>query len=151
MKLLRSLCFLFTFGLIVGQANMAHAQTDAPRSGPNPHLFVTGLITTGAAYTPAVLVAMNSPRKEDDYLYAPFAGPWLDLANRKPEGDTKLNRTLLVVDGVVQAIGALELLASFMFVSGGGSASSEPQTFTAYLVPAKMGHGGYGLSAHGKF
>jgi hypothetical protein len=151
MTLLRTLCILLTLGLVLGHGDWAHAQTDAPRSGPNPHLFVTGLITTGAAYTPAILVAMNSPRKEDGYLYAPFAGPWLDLANRKPEGDNKFNHTLLVIDGVVQAVGAFELLASFMFVSGGGNASSEPDTFTAYLVPAKMGHGGYGLNAHGKF
>jgi hypothetical protein len=127
------------------------AQGDSASSGPNADLFVTGLITTGVAYTPAVIVAMNSPRPEDDYLYAPFAGPWLDLANRDPNGDSKFNKTLLVVDGIVQAIGALELMASFMFVSDSSSATVEDETFTAHLVPTRMDNGGYGLSARGTF
>ncbi len=129
----------------------ADAQHETQGAGPNPHLFVTGLVTTGVAYTPAVIVAMNSPRPEDDYLYAPFAGPWLDLANRDPEGDNKFNKTLLVVDGIVQAIGALELMASFMFVSDSSSATVEDETFTAHLVPTRMDNGGYGLSARGTF
>lgn len=129
----------------------AAAQTDAPPTGPDPHLLATGLITTGVAYTPAVVVAMNSPRPEDKYLYAPLAGPWLDLAHRDPDGDSQLNRTLLVLDGVVQAIGAFEVLASFMFVNDSNAATLKTESFTAHLVPTRMGDQGYGVSARGKF
>lgn len=129
----------------------AAAQTDAPRAGPNPHLLASGLITTGVAYTPAVVVAMTSPRPADKYLYAPLAGPWLDLAHRDPDGDSQVDRTLLVLDGVVQAAGALQVLASFMFVNDSNAATLKTDSFTAHLVPTRMGDGGYGLSARGKF
>ncbi len=132
-------------------SSAATAQTDAPEVRPNPHLLVTGLFTTGVAYTPAIVVAMTSPRPEDQYLYAPLAGPWLDLVNRDRDGDTDLNRTLLVLDGVVQAIGALEVVASFMFADKSNAATVETDAFTAHFVPTRLGADGYGVSARGKF
>jgi len=50
--------------------------------GPSAYLFSSGLVTTGLSYTPALIVAINSDRSEDKYLYAPFVGPWMDLGAR---------------------------------------------------------------------
>jgi hypothetical protein len=122
--------------------------------GPNAFLFTSGLITTGLSYTPALVVAVNSDRSEDKYLYAPFVGPWLNLAAR--DDDSKLNRTLLVVDGVFQTMGALQLVASLLFIDAGDGdvASAEESTFgvsQAAVAPARMAEDGYGLVAVGRF
>jgi len=125
---------------------------NSPR-GPNAFLFSSGLVTTGLSYTPALVVAVNSDRSEDKYLYAPFVGPWLDLAAR--DDDSKVNRTLLVVDGVFQTIGALQLIASLMFIDSGSSnvASSDDGSFVsqATVAPARLAEDGYGLVAVGRF
>jgi hypothetical protein len=66
---------------------------------------------------PALVVAIQSDRKGDDYLYYPVAGPWLDLANRERCSTCNhetLNDVLLVTDGVFQGIGALQILGAFM-------------------------------------
>jgi hypothetical protein len=110
------------------------------------------LLTTGLSYTPALVVAVNSDRSEDDYLYAPFVGPWLDLGAR--DGGSKVARTLLVVDGVFQTIGALQLIASLMFIDGGSdvAAADDSSTFTQTAVaPARLSEDGYGLVAVGRF
>lgn len=127
---------------------------DGGPRGPNPFLFTSGLITTGLSYTPALVVAVNSDRSEDKYLYAPFVGPWLDLAAR--DDDSKMNRTLLVVDGVFQTIGALQLIASLMFIDGGGSdvasAGDDGSLVSdAAVAPARLSEDGYGLVAVGRF
>jgi hypothetical protein len=127
---------------------------DGGSRGPNAFLFNSGLITTGLSYTPALVVAVNSDRSEDKYLYAPFVGPWLDLAAR--DGGDKLDRTLLVVDGVFQTIGALQLVASFMFMEGDGDddvATTDTSSVVsqAAVAPARFSDDGYGLVAVGRF
>jgi hypothetical protein len=136
------------------QAVVVEGDGDDGASGPNPFLFNSGLITTGLSYTPALIVAVNSDRDEDKFLYAPFVGPWLDLAAR--EDDSKVNRTLLVLDGVFQTIGALQLIASFMFIDtddGDGVAASEDSTVIsqAAVAPARLAEDGYGFVAVGRF
>lgn len=121
--------------------------------GPNAYLFSSGLITTAVSYTPALVVAINSDRSEDKYLYAPFVGPWLDLGAR--DGGSKGEKTLLVIDGVFQTVGAIQILASFVFTGGSkdvahkeGSTSVASQTIVA---PARLSRDGYGLVALGHF
>jgi hypothetical protein len=127
---------------------------DGGSRGPNAFLFNSGLITTGLSYTPALVVAVNSDRSEDKYLYAPFVGPWLDLAARDGEGD-KVDRTLLVVDGVFQTIGAIQIIASFMFMEGDddvASADESPAVVSQTAVaPARLAEDGYGFVAVGRF
>lgn len=121
-------------------------------AGPNAYLFSSGLITTGLSYTPALIVAINSDRDEDKYLYAPFVGPWLDLAAR--DGGSKVDTTLLVVDGVFQTIGALQIIGSFIFTGGSATASSASSPSVAQrtvVAPAKVAGEGYGLVAVGTF
>jgi hypothetical protein len=137
---------------LTANTSVALAQTeDVQRTRPNPQLLTAGIITTGVAYTPAVLVAVTSPKPEDKYLYAPLAGPWLNLAKRSPEGDTTGNRALLVVDGVVQAMGALQIFASFLFVDRSNPATLETDAFVAHFVPSRLPNGGYGVTARGNF
>jgi hypothetical protein len=137
------------------QAVVVEGDGNDDNSGPNAFLFSSGLITTGLSYTPALIVAVNSDRDEDKFLYAPFVGPWLDLAAR--DDDSKLNRTLLVVDGVFQTIGALQLIASLMFINtdGDGVASADDSSDTlisqAAISPARLAEDGYGFVAVGRF
>jgi hypothetical protein len=125
-------------------------------SGPDPFLLNSGLIVTGLSYTPALIVAINSDRSEDKYLYAPFVGPWLDLAAR--EDSSKLDNTLLVVDGVFQTIGLVQIVASLMWVDDGdddddvGAADAADSSIdVASVAPARFSEGGYGLMAAGRF
>lgn len=120
--------------------------------GPNAYLFSSGLITTGLSYTPALIVAVNSDRSEDKYLYAPFVGPWLDLGAR--DGGNKGEKTLLVVDGVFQTIGAIQIIASFVFPASRDTARAERSTTVAsrtVVAPAKLSRDSYGLVAFGHF
>jgi len=129
------------------------ADDDGGNTGPNPFLFNSGLIVTGLSYTPALIVAVNSDRSEDKFLYAPFVGPWLDLAAR--DDDSKVNRTLLVVDGVFQTIGLIEIVASLMYVNtdhdGAVGESSETGIDVASVAPARFSEDGYGVVAVGRF
>lgn len=126
---------------------------DRGSSGPNPFLFNSGLIMTGLSYTPALIVAVNSDRSEDKYLYAPFVGPWLDLAARD-DGD-KVDNTLLVIDGVFQTIGLVQIVASLMWVDDGDDdvvgADADSSIDVASVAPARFATGGYGLMAAGSF
>jgi hypothetical protein len=120
--------------------------------GPSAYLFSSGLITTGLSYTPALIVAINSDNSADKYLYAPFAGPWMDLAAR--DGGSKTDKTLLVVDGVFQTIGAIQIIASFIFTGGAETAKSDGASSVAsqtVVAPARLAEDGYGLVALGRF
>ena len=148
-----ALAFVSTSATASAQQTVVVDDDDSSPRGPNAFLFSSGLVTTGLSYTPALVVAVNSDRSEDKYLYAPFVGPWLDLASR--DDDSKVNRTLLVVDGVFQTIGALQLIASLMFIDSGSNdvASSDDGALVsqAVVAPARLAEDGYGLVAVGRF
>jgi hypothetical protein len=139
-------------------------------NGPNRALISTGLVTFGLAYVPAVIVAGTSPQPADNHLYIPVAGPWMNLADRPACGapavsDTSsnipsasgipcdvetTNKVLLGVDGVFQGIGALTTLVGLL----SPEREEEPVTTgrpTVHVSPARMGIGGYGISAFGNF
>ncbi len=94
-------------------------------------------------------------REDDKKLVYPVAGPWMDLANRDCVNNNcsneDLNKALLIADGVVQGIGALGVLMSFVL--------PEKTTRRWYLIgqdgthvtPMKMGYAGFGLGAVGRF
>jgi hypothetical protein len=132
--------------------------------GPDRSLLRTGVWTLGLSYVPALVVAIESPLPADRYLYAPVAGPWLDLAHRECSTcrHETLNKVLLVTDGIIQGIGSLEIIGSLLFierktVSGAPEAptvalGNEHRTsdFQLRFSPRKMA-GGYGLAAIGTF
>jgi hypothetical protein len=133
-------------------------------TGPNRALISTGLVTFGLAYVPAVIVAGTSTNPADNHLYIPVAGPWLNLADRPACGTSPTetaaagipcdmettNKVLLGVDGVFQGIGALTTLVGLLSPEH----EEEPVTTgkpTLHISPARMGKGGYGISAFGNF
>ena len=103
--------------------------------------------------SPALVVAVYSDRSEDKYLYAPFVGPWIDLAAR--DDSSKLDTTLLVVDGVFQTIGLVQIVASLMWVDDGdddvAADAADTGIDVASVAPARFSGGGYGLMAAGQF
>ncbi len=125
---------------------------------PNRFLLSSGMFTLGAAYVPAVVVAIESERGEDKHLYAPVVGPWLDLAAREEcRGECSretLNKVLLVTDGVFQGLGALQILGSFVLPESHVVAlrNSDGSPALAFSVsPANFGRGANGLLAAGQF
>jgi len=99
----------------VGLASIAHAHDTAAETestGPNRTMLRSGVVILGLSYVPAFVVAVTNSRSDDDYLFIPVAGPWLDLAHRDcppgPCNHETLNKALLITDGVFQGIGALD-------------------------------------------
>jgi len=121
-------------------------------SMPNGALIGSGLTMFGISYIPAVIVAAASDRPGDKPLYIPVAGPWIDLASRdryrsygRGVGDAP-NKALLVVDGVFQGIGALQVLGGFVFPT----TRTVTRTASVRVVPSVSGHE-VGLLAVGRF
>jgi hypothetical protein len=127
-------------------------------SGPNRALLNSGLFALGVPYVASVVVATTSDHPGDNNLYFPTVGPWIDLGARggcggagQPACDTETGyKALLIVDGIVQGIGSLEIVGAFLFPETRtiSTAANEPHIV---LAPAQLGRGAYGLSALGIF
>src|SRR5262245_54025367 len=127
MKMAISAAIAACFALSLGSAP-ASAQETMPPSGerpvehrpmkPNPELLGVGVGVFAAAYIPGVLVAMQSDRDGDGWLYAPVIGPWVDLFDREGCGQgcgyETINKLLLIGSGVAQAVGVGAVVASFL-------------------------------------
>lgn len=161
----KATAFAVLVSALVGWTSAAQAQGETgvtETTGPNRALIRTGVLVLGVSYVPAFLVASTNPRPDDDYLYFPVAGPWLDLANRQPCSSCEnesLNKALLVTDGIFQGIGALEIVGSFLFMETRVAATSirNPKSvaFTGNRIPVSITPtyvpGGYGVMAAGEF
>src|SRR4029077_11191764 len=84
-------------------------------------LLGSGIAVFGIPYITSVIVAASSDHDGDHHLYVPLAGPWLDMANRGscPTGSNACDnettyKVLLAVDGVFQALGAIEIVSAFL-------------------------------------
>jgi hypothetical protein len=143
------------FALAAASLSFAVATTafaeHATVTTPNPTLLRSGVITLGAAYVPAFVVGVQSPRAVDRNLTVPLAGPWMDLAQRGCPGcaEDRLSKVLLVTDGIFQGIGALNIVGSFLFPKVRVVALSE-STVIAFS-PARLPAGGFGVNANGVF
>jgi len=91
---------------------------------PNENLIAGGAFLLGSSYAFSIVAAAKSDLPADDRLYIPIAGPWMDLnerpacgnSERRPDCKTEpLNKGLLVTSGIVQGIGAAEILGGFLF------------------------------------
>jgi hypothetical protein len=126
-------------------------------TGPDRGLLRTGVWTLGLGYVPALVVAIESPLPADRYLFVPVAGPWLDMARRECKGckSEGLNQFLLAADGVVQGVGALEILGSFLFlertIETRPARKSGSKTALNLRFKPSRNAGGYGLTAIGNF
>ena len=123
---------------------------------PDPGLLKTGALTLGLSYVPAAAVAATSPHTVDRFLYAPVAGPWLNLNQRNCEkcSHEGLNKALLIGDGIIQGVGAVEIVASFLFLETQFVTAKKPaigqHAMRLELTPIRV-TGGYGLRATGRF
>ena len=138
-------------------------QDRAETTGPNRTMLHTGIWTLGLSYVPAIVVAAESERHGDKNLYVPVAGPWMDLASRgacapntKCTNETT-NKVLLVIDGIFQGVGALDIIGAFLLpetrtVTTRASRGNEMHvgTLSFRLTPVRL-DSGYGVSAIGSF
>jgi len=136
-------------------------------SSPNTALISSGLFTLAIPYVASVVVATQSDHPGDNNLYIPVVGPWVDLANRgdcgnagQPSCDNETTfKVLLVANGVLQGIGALEILGGLLVPEHRAVARTEkPRAVTAQvfephvrIAPSAVGRDGYGLAAVGTF
>jgi hypothetical protein len=114
---------------------------------PNRPLLATGATVFGLSYLPAVVGGAVSDADHRKDLYIPVAGPWMMLARGEDESGGE--KTLLIVDGVAQGLGALMLFASTFI--------PERKTRHWYLIgsntliaPTRVATG-YGMGATGRF
>jgi len=125
--------------------------------GPNPTLLMSGLFTFGIPYGISVVVAAESTRDGDKNLFVPVVGPWIAYATegRCDVTDTSCGRTtgakvLLAGDGILQAIGGIELIAAFL-VAPSRTVASSPNERHVMVAPTRIGQTGYGIGAAGTF
>lgn len=125
--------------------------------GPNRAMLTSGAIVFGVPYVTSVLVAATTPSDATNRLYIPFAGPWMTLGQRTctpndPCEAETLTGIMLVGDGLLQGIGGLGMIASF-FVPESQTPTPSVHVGSAKVTvaPAKMGRGGYGISAVAEF
>jgi hypothetical protein len=129
---------------------------------PNGALIASGIVTFGIPYMASVSVASESMHVGDSRLYVPVAGPWLDLNDRPDmcrgrryaacDQDTS-DRVMLVANGILQAAGALQILAGFIFpeTQTATTVAATKVTPEMTLTPFSAGNGTYGLGALGRF
>jgi len=124
-------------------------------TGPNGDLIASGVFTMGIPYAASVIAATESSRPSDNYLYAPVAGPWLNLLNRgecPPSsacGNETAYKALLIADGVLQGVGVLQVISGFLFPVT-RSVTTVDSAVQVRIVP-QVGREGYGLTAVGTF
>lgn len=113
---------------------------------PNRPLLITGSAVFAAFYLPAVIFQATQDRNND--LYIPVAGPWMDLARGQ---DGRTAQVLLGVDGVMQGLGALGLLASLVIPEKRTRNWYLLGTGRAFNISPRSTAGGYALFANGRF
>jgi len=128
-------------------------------AAPNRYLLSTGIVLLGVPYLSSVIVAAASSHQGDSHLFVPLAGPWMDMADRGgcPAGSScdpeATNKVLLGADGVLQALGALEIIGAFLMPERRMTATMHSTALNADVTftPAKVGGTGYGLAALATF
>ena len=136
-----------------------HAERATKNSEAGAGLVLSGLITFGFAYVPSVMIAGEGNVTADRRLFVPIAGPWLDMHDRPacgpigPSCDSEsVNQALLVVDGVLQGLAVVEVLAGLATLAQDDSSEAvKPKNTGLHVTPAQFGAGGYGLATFGSF
>jgi hypothetical protein len=141
-------------------SDRAPAESAPPSLGGGATLLLSGVVTFGLSYVPAVMTASESTFAIDKQLYVPVVGPWLDLANRPNCGAGSLscsaevgNQALLIVDGFFQGLAVVQVLAGLGAVArdSATAVAKSDDTPTVHVRPTQLGASGYGLAAIGKF
>jgi hypothetical protein len=137
---------------------------EGSRSETKDTLLGTGLFLLAVSYLPAVSVAASSSIAADQHLYAPLAGPWIDLAQRPvctPPANCEAeqtNRALLETSGILQGVGAFLTLVGLLTGDDDDLQRPPPPKHVneakanpVHVTPAQFGSAGYGVAAFGKF
>ena len=141
----------------VSRSAAAQSRETVTTTGPNRQLLHSGIFALGVPYVASVIVAASSDRPEDKHLYIPVAGPWLDFANRggcghigEPTCDTETAyKVLLIGNGILQGVGALEIVGSFFYPETRTVRAANPER-RVLLSPYYVGSS-YGVSAFARF
>jgi hypothetical protein len=129
-------------------------------SPPNVPLLTGGIVALGGAYIPSVIVAAANDNSYDNHLYIPVVGPWIDLANRPPCGGAFQTgcgtetgfKTLLVIDGAFQGLGALATVLGFVVPERRSTViAAKADKPSVHVLPAQVSRDGYGVAAFGNF
>jgi hypothetical protein len=120
---------------------------------PDAELLATGAFLLGVSYAGSVIVAGTSDRPEDHRLFIPVAGPWMDLTHRQHCADRvcpdeTADRVLLVANGLLQSVGALQIISSFLFPTK--YTETRPIAKGVHVAP-QAGIGMAGVTAYGAF
>ena len=136
---------------------------EGAKSETKDTLLGTGLFLLAVSYLPAVSVAASSNVVADQHLYAPIAGPWIDLAQRpvcSPPANCEAeqtNRALLETSGILQGVGAFLTIVGLLTSDDVDAPHPAPKELNeakatpVHVTPAQFGSAGYGIAAFGKF
>jgi hypothetical protein len=136
----------------------AQSRESVTTTGPNRELLHSGVFALGVPYVASVIVAASSDRSEDKSLYIPVAGPWMDFANRSGcghEGEPSCDKetaykVLLIGSGILQGIGALEIVGSFLFPETRTTSIAKSDR-RVFVTPYYVGAGSFGVSTFASF
>ncbi|MCC6902948.1 MAG: hypothetical protein IT377_28525 [Polyangiaceae bacterium] len=140
---------------------------DAPREEPTgtaSTLTLVGAVMVGLPYATGLGIgASESFDNGSGWLAVPVGGPWLSLSGRrdpcaasedKKEFDSDVGkcvaepliRGMLVLDGVLQASGAV-----LMIIGASSGGPKKPERTQVMAAPTPMGRDGYGMAVAGQF
>jgi hypothetical protein len=136
----------------------AQSHETVTTTGPNRELLHSGIFALGVPYAASIVVAATSDRAEDKHLYIPVAGPWMDLANRsgcgnagEPSCDKETAyKVLLIGNGILQGVGALEIVGSFLFPETRTVSVTQNQR-RVLVTPYYTGRNDFGFAAFARF
>ena len=136
---------------------------DEPSSASSP-LILVGAVMVGLPYATGLGIgASESFDNGSGWLAVPVAGPWASLSARrdpcaasedKQEFDSDVGkcvaeplvRGMLVLDGVLQASGAV-----LMIIGASSGGPKKPERTQVMAAPTPMGRAGYGMAVAGQF
>jgi hypothetical protein len=123
------------------------------RIRPNrPMLITGGLVLIGTYATTAAVVGANGNSGDHD-LYIPVVGPWINVAERTCSGDCedhKRDTVLITASGILQGIGSVMVLTSFIVPEKVATAKILAGPVKMQVTPTAAA-GGAGVSAFGTF
>lgn len=81
-------------------------------------------------------------------MYIPIAGPWMHLSSAE---DSPRDMALVIGSGVVQGVGALMTVASFVIPEKIPAATIQAGDVKMHVTPTSFGTASAGLGAVGQF
>jgi hypothetical protein len=99
-----------TYTTTTPSSSRTYVDTETYDGLPNRHYLSSGATLLTISYIPSVIVAGVKDWHGDTSLFYPVVGPWMYL---KREPHDAGGKALLVIDGLAQDLGALDILLGF--------------------------------------